>query len=427
MKARAYLLRGVRSNRGRYALGASSVVVSTMIMVAMGVVFVGGQAELRSFFERAYAYDFEVSAARMETSASYINASEALEKVGGVEGVEEAYPLLAAVLFTLPSEERGARPLVVYGASPSYRAGRQKSLDGSYDLSPGCAVLSQKAAGKLGLRPGETLSLRNLLGTGSAQLNATVSGVAELEGRFPPGVDEYAVFGIDYLAPALNLSGMASSIVVLIDPSLYDLDNPSDPVGRAFEVGNKIALRLGPGYTVASMKGLIIKQSVQGTSFFGVMVYVFSVFFPAVAGLMVASVLNLSVEDKAHDLAVLRLLGARRATVGRIVLLELGLLLALGLPIGVALGASLPFILAGGIMSGARPGPIASTVALQTLISVGVLLLFSIKPLQRALRSSPVDAVRRARPLGALRFQRGEGIDRRIPLSGLVVFVAVAY
>ncbi|MGQ9582670.1 MAG: ABC transporter permease [Thermoplasmatota archaeon] len=427
MRASAYLLRGVRSNRGRYALGASTVVVSTMIMVAMGVVFVGGQAELRSFFERAYAYDFEVAAARTESGAAYINVSSTLEGVLGVEGVEEAHPILATVLFTPPSEKRGAGPLLVYGTSPAYTAGRRKSMEGSYDLSPGRAVLSKKAAAKLGLGPGDALSLRNLLGQDYAELNATVSGVVELEGRFPPGVEEYAILGIDYLSDALNLTGRATSIVVLIDPSLYDLDSPSDPVGRAFDVGSRIALGLGPGYTVTSMKGLIIKQSVQGTSFFGVMVYVFSVFFPAVAGMMVASVLNLSVEDKAHDLAMLRLLGARRATVGRIVLLELALLLALGLPLGIALGASLPFLLAGGIMGGAKPASIASTAALQTLISVGVLLLFALKPLQRALRSSPVDAVRRARPLGALRFQREEGIDRRIPLSGLIVFVAVTY
>ncbi|MEM2869534.1 MAG: FtsX-like permease family protein [Thermoplasmata archaeon] len=426
MREGAYLLRG-GWQRGRYALGAASLVVSTTIMIAIGVVFAGGQAEFRSFFERAYAYDFEIARARETLNASLLNVSEVGEAVRGVGGVEGVYPLLATVLFTIPDGNSTVTPLVVYGTTGDYRAGKQKGLQGSYDLSPGKAVLSRKAAGRLGLGVGGRLGLRQLLGPSPANLSLNITGVAELEGRFPPGVEEYAITGIDFLAERLNLTGLATSVLVTVDSSLYDLSDPSDPARGVREVGKRIALRLGPGYTVTSMKSYIIEQSVQGTSFFGIMVYVFSAFFPAVAGIMVASVLNLSVEDRAHDLAVLRLLGARRSAVAGVVLWELGLIVLLGLPAGVALGVALPFAFAGSVLAGARASSIASTVAAQVAISLAVLLLFSFQPMRRALRSSPIDAVRRSRPLGELRFRADGGLDRRIPLAGLVLFVAVAY
>jgi putative ABC transport system permease protein len=427
MKAGSYVYRGLRTNRRRYALGAASIVISTTIMIMIGVVFAGGQGELRGFFERAYAYDFEVSRATSDFNTTYFEAGPVVRNISRESGVRGAYPVLSTVLFAYSNQTGNNRPLLAYGVGADYTAGHQKSLQGRYDLSPGHAVLTVATAKKFSLRVGDSVRLNEPFSGFPVDFNVTVSGIVDLEGRFPPAVNEYVILGFDFLGGELNLTGRASSVLVLVDQALYDFSNPADPVARARDVGKTIARSLGPEYTVDSMKDFVIEAGIQGTSFFGIMIYVFSIFFPAISGIMVASILNLSVEDKAHDLAVLRLLGARRATVGKILLYELGLILALGLPLGVVLGVVLPFTYLPQYLTQANPVAIAGTIAVQVAISVLVLLAFALKPLQRAFRSSPVDAVRRTRALGTLKFQQDGGIDRRIPFAGLIVFVAVAY
>ncbi|MBM4250134.1 MAG: FtsX-like permease family protein [Euryarchaeota archaeon] len=427
MKARSYVLRGLGTNKRRYALGAASIVLSTMIMITIGVVFAGAQVELRGFYERAYAYDFEVAGARAGFNATLFEAAPVVSNVTAVDGVTGAYPVLATVLFAHSNLTGGNRPVLVYGAEQSYTAGNVRSLSGRYDLSPGMAVLTKSAARKFGASVGGTLTLRDLLGPNGTAVNVTVAGIAELEGRFPPSLTEYVVTGFGFLGESLDRTGQATSVMVRIQGDRWDFGNPADPVGQARAVGTEIARSLGPRYTVTSYKAYLIEAGIQGTSFLGIMIYVFSAFFPAVAGILVASILNLSVEDKAHDLAVIRLLGARRGTVARILLLELGMILLIGLPLGVILGILVPYAYLPAFLAKANPATVATTIGVQLSISVAVLLAFAVKPLQRAFRASPVDAVRRTRAIGELRFRQDGGIDRRIPLSGFLTFLAVAY
>ena len=292
MKAGSYVLRGLKKSKRRYVLGALSIVLSTTIMISIGVVFAGGQQEFRGFFERAYAYDFEVRPLGTGRNISYLDGEATARNLTGIPGVESAHPLLASVLFIYSNESGNNRPLLVYGTDQSYKAGKQNSLDGAYDLSEGKIVLTKSAASKFGASVGSSLTVQNIFGSPPQNFSATVSGIVGLEGRFPPQVGEYAIAGFDFLSRSLNLTGKATSVLVLIDPSLYDFGNPSDPTRRAYEVGDRIAMELGPSFTVTSQKGFIIQQSVQGTSFFGIMLYVFSVFFPAVSGIMVVSVPN---------------------------------------------------------------------------------------------------------------------------------------
>lgn len=427
MKAGTYVLRGLKKSKRRYMLGALSIVLSTTIMITIGVVFAGGQQQFRGFFERAYAYDFEIRPVNNGVNVTYLDAGPVVHNITNVQGVESAHPVLATVLFAYSVDIGNNRPLLVYGTDQSYTAGKQVSLNGSYDLSDGKMVLTKAAAARFGVSVGGNLSLENIFGPSPTNFSVSISGVVGLEGRFPPTVGEYGIVGLDFLGGKVNLSGKASSVVVLIDPSLYDFSNPADPTQHAYAVGDRIALELGPNYTVTSQKGYIIQQSVQGTSFFGIMLYVFSTFFPAVSGIMVASILNLSVEDKAHDLGVMRLLGARRELIARIILVELALIIAAGLPIGVVLGVVLPFTFLGSILVTANMASIASTIFVQVAISIGVLLIFAIQPLQKALRTNPIDAVRMTRSLGVLKFKTDGGIDRRIPLSGILIFIAVGY
>jgi len=427
MNAWRYVLRGLRTNKRRYALGASSIIISTMIMITIGVVFAGGQNEFRSFFDRAYAYDLEIHQIQVGFNTTYFDIDEVSKNLSGIDGIESVNPILGSVLYGNSTGNSTGRAMLVYGARSSYTAGRTVSLEGKYDLSQGNAILSKSMAAKLSAKVGDTVNFRTLFSIPPKTFSANVSGIVELEGRFSPGVVEYVIVDIDYLGSQLNLSGKATTLFVLVDQNLYDLQNTVDPVANVFALGERVALKLGTDFEVTAMKGFLVRESMQGTSFFGIMLYVFSGFFPAISGVMVSSILNLSVEDRAHDLAILRLMGSRRRSIGRIILVELGLIMVLGLPIGVAMGLILPFTFASAQLSSANPMNIATTISIQIFITISVLMVFAIRPLMKALRSDPIEAVRRTRFLGQLTFQQSSGIDRRIPVSGMLLFLALAY
>jgi putative ABC transport system permease protein len=205
------------------------------------------------------------------------------------------------------------------------------------------------------------------------------------------------------------------------------MDNIADPAAKVIEIGERMSLALGPEYSVDSLKAYLLKASFQGIGFFGSFIYVFSIIFPAIAGIMVASILNLSVEEKTQDLAVLRLLGAKRIFVAKVIFIELLIMLAIGLPTGVFFGMFLSLAIVGRFFTGTTLTIVGATVLLQVITTLIVLLLFSLKPILKAFKTNPIDAVRRVKKLGVFKFVSTQGIDRRIFLGSLIFFLALVY
>jgi putative ABC transport system permease protein len=138
-------------------------------------------------------------------------------------------------------------------------------------------------------------------------------------------------------------------------------------------------------------------------------------------------VLTLSVEERAAEIALMRLLGARRKLMARVVGYELGLFVAVGVPIGYALGYQLPFLLLKELLRNADTTLIVLTTVQQVIIAICLLAMFSVRPMLRAFRAMPIDAVRVTNPLEVYVQRPRSGIDRRHLAASLAVFIAVAY
>ena len=136
-------------------------------------------------------------------------------------------------------------------------------------------------------------------------------------------------------------------------------------------------------------------------------------------GLGVASGVSAWLEARTETLAVLRCLGASSATVARIVTLQLGLLCGAGVLAGVLAGLVVPAVaiheLAGLLPvapdGSVHAGPLLLAAAFGSLVAV----LFTLPPLLRAVRVSPV-ALFRADPAEA----QASGWRLRLVLAGLV-------
>jgi putative ABC transport system permease protein len=147
---------------------------------------------------------------------------------------------------------------------------------------------------------------------------------------------------------------------------------------------------------------------------------VFAALVLFVAVFLVFLTLSMAVAERQPILGVLRALGADRADVFRLVLVEALALGAVATVVGLGLGAALApvFLRAGGTSDALRlpDTPVVFTghaVALAAALGIGATLLGAWLPARRAARLSPVAAVRE--PVG------GASLDRRQALrSGLV-------
>ena len=115
-----------------------------------------------------------------------------------------------------------------------------------------------------------------------------------------------------------------------------------------------------------------------------------------VGGVGVASAVRAFVERKRGHIAILKAVGASGSRVFNVMLVEILTVATLGIIIGLALGAALPFVLAGTLRS-VIPFPFEPSIgvpglALGALFGYGTALIFSIPQLGRA-RDIPVSAL----------------------------------
>ncbi|MCK4970242.1 MAG: ABC transporter permease, partial [Thermoplasmata archaeon] len=216
-----------------------------------------------------------------------------------------------------------------------------------------------------------------------------------------------------------------------VDPGMYDLNNPQNPAAEVIVLAEDIALDLGPEFDVHAPRAQAIETSLEASRATTVISYIFSIVFPIIAGIMIASILNLSVEERAKDLATMRLLGARRRMIGRVVAGELALMLVAGIPIGVAMGVGIPW-LAHWYGLDLLPDDFSlivnwSVVVGQVLITLVITSLFAIAPLRKAMDTNPAEAISQVRTEGRYRFVSVKGVDKRLLVGAFLMFIALLY
>ena len=146
-------------------------------------------------------------------------------------------------------------------------------------------------------------------------------------------------------------------------------------------------------------------------------------------GLGVSTAVGAYLETRRPSIAVLKALGASGATVRNVYLIQVGALAALGVAIGLAVGAASPFLL-GWIAGDRLPIPVLFALYPAPLVTAGVFGLltaaaFSLGPLARA-RVTPPAALFRRDLAGRAGFgpeRLGQGVAA-LGLAGLTLYTA---
>ncbi len=268
------------------------------------------------------------------------NYAQLADRLGRLPGVKAVAP--AIYITVLLSSGGRAHGVVVKGIDPVLEAKRNEALQrvvqGSASFSPDAegfdsVVVGRMLANDLNLRPNDYITLTSPAGHMTPFGMIPRSARFRISGIFDSGFYDYdANWAFVTLHAAQKLAGVGD-VASVLEFRIADVD-------RAEQMARELVAAAGKEYTTttwmdenrALFRALSLEKLVTAL-FIGLITFV--------AGLNILVVLAMTVSDRAHDIAVLMAMGARRRQIRRIFVL-LGIAVGgFGTAVGLAAGYSL--------------------------------------------------------------------------------------
>jgi len=305
-----------------------------------------------------------------------------LSDVEGMSGVTCASPTVVGPAFAVRGDSE--RPITVRGIDPDrFRCVvdvPSTIREGTYQVGGGLVVIGQELAKNLGLGVGDKLRVTTQDGRATVLV---VAGVFDLGNKEVN--EKWAFVALREAQSLFALPGGATAIELKVD-RVFDAEAVSvavaDRTGLQADSWMKSNAQL--------LAGLQAQESSKSMIEFFVVVAV---------ALGIASVLIVSVVQKSKEIGILRAVGTRTKSVGRIFLVQGGLLGLVGSVFGCALGALLCSFFEGVARNadGSPRFPVDLSFELlggATALAVGIGLLAAALPARRAAKLDPATAIR---------------------------------
>lgn len=306
----------------RTTLAVAGVAVATAMLLDMLMLGAGLQ---RSFSDllRSRGYELRVSprgTLPFDTGAMIHGADALADSLLGRGEVAGVAPILASNLLS------GGTRLFVLGVVPGEQ-GVYRMLEGSPPSGDGDAVLGRETAAALGLGPGDTLRLSTggaLGGAGGAAASFRVSGIAEFV--YASREERPMAVSLGALRRLTDRGDGASFFMVRLREGLAP-DSAAAALGRAF-----------PRVEVASVAALVDRAR-KRLSYFRQLALILGTVSLVVTGLLVGTIMAVSVSERYGTIAALRAIGVSRGHVVAALAAESLLLCAVAGLIGLGLGS----------------------------------------------------------------------------------------
>lgn len=343
-----YSVRELLHHPLRTSLAVAGVAVATAMLLDM--LMLGAGLE-RSFDDllRARGYELRISpkgTLPLDTRATVAGAGALRDSVEGHPDVAGVAPVLAANVLADRTPRRGppagagegttARPRSGGDAGPLrvFALGVDPDEQGLYRLVEGTPprgrdglVLSPEAAEALGAARGDTVRLSAgdaLGGAAAAARSFRVTGTAEF--LYASREERPAALRLEEVADLTGRPDRASFFMVRLEPGV-DPDSVAADLSGAF-----------PRVEVASA-GQLVERARDRLSYFRQLAFILGTVSLVVAGLLVGTIMAVSVSERYGTIAVLRAVGVSRGSVVAALAAESLALCAVAGLAGLGLGA----------------------------------------------------------------------------------------
>ena len=362
-------------DRSRTTLTVGALVVGLAMVVGLATVASNARVTAMAWLADVVPGDVLLTAITPEPPGQ----DGVLGELAAVEGVALATPLAAFDLayagtrldaMAIRGRDFEADGRLVFTAGD--RAGAFAAIDAG-----GAVILPRARAQALGVGVGDVIAVATTAGL----VDLTVAGIVDRS--FPGKTGECVLVGWPDATDRFGIQG-ADSFAVRYAPG--SATAASVAVG---DIARQRALTVAPITEVAGAVGSALDRV------FGLL-DLLALAAVVIAGLGIVNTLSMDVWERVRELGMLRAVGMSRRQVWRSVLVEAGILGAIGALVGsvagIAIGVLLVYTATGRLDDGFRlPGP---TIVLVVILGVTLAMLAAAQPARIAGRRSIVSAVR---------------------------------
>lgn len=284
---------------------------------------------------------------------------------------------------------------------------RRNTAGGAYPPSAGQVYLDTSTAGVLGVKVGDEISLSYAVPLQREAGEAAVTGVSvpRITAKFIVGgigvldglsssVSNPIIMRLEDAQTWLGQAEQANQLLVVWSSSNSTTDAKAT-VSAARAIGavtrSAVQQNFGSEFEINLPKYTSLESNSQSFSFSQTFITLYGMLSMGIVGLMVNALMNTTVAEMKHDLAVLRVLGSKRANLYEAVILEVAILGVIGIIFGLIIGRAIndyimvPTILANlDLPAGVRADWTLQTVLIPTAITIAVLTLATINPARAA-------------------------------------------
>ena len=421
---------GLLAHKLRLSLTALAIVLGVAFVCATLILSNGLQAGFDNIFKTSGTQVSVVVRGHLEQGGSNGGFADAhrpvpaslLQTVRGVDGVTEAEGIVfrAGASLLDPS----GKPYATGGGPPEFATdwippgplSPYHLLAGAPPAAADQVVIDAVAARTHHISLGDRISY---VFNGGPKQSFTVSGITGYGSSDNLQGASISLFQLETVQRVLNLQGEFDSIEVAAQSGT-----------TAVEMRDRIAKSL-PGYAEAVTGADAQQEQISGIdSFFSILrtiLLVFALVALFVGSFIIVNTFNILIAQRTRELALLRALGASRAQVFRLVLIEALVVGAVGSLVGCFAGLGMAHLLystlssVGGGLPKADLSLDGGTFALGMGLGVAITVAASVLPGRRASRVAPVEAIREATDTAAPMTRGRILIGALLTLAGAVL------
>lgn len=448
---RTYILRNFRRRKVRTILMILALMVGVGTLVALNAT-VDAYRRFYTGTVSGEVGDFDLLITRPDTAPNpYLDPARLAPEVLAVAGVNAVAPRVHGVASIRAGEKDGDSGL--FALEPDTDAfGAVEATDGAYDLSTseegvhGAFVL-QQTADVLGVEIGDEIELQyapprtRLKGqaveeSGSRQRTTAsweVRGIGTQRGVTGAPGNDGVIIHLESARERFGLGPLAERLAVDYDRQLYDSRDPQRSAFRTRAVTTEIRDRLGDENLIYQMpRPRAMIDGAQAFIFWQSLITMYGLLSLSVVGMLIRTLIMTNVQEQTRDMALLRILGAPRRHLFRMVAAEVAVIGGIGVGLGIAVGLVVTNLVivplmarwAGeGALSGALLSP--SSIVIAVLVAGTVLAISAFSPARKAANTKITHAINPgvAEGIGLddLEKMRERRTDLRISGWGLVV------
>ncbi|MGQ4832380.1 MAG: FtsX-like permease family protein [Candidatus Asgardarchaeia archaeon] len=215
-------------------------------------------------------------------------------------------------------------------------------IKGGLNLDENETVILPTIATRLNVRVGDYINMTtfNFQNKTFVSTQLRVSGIVEQQGKLPLNMRNVIFTSTTTLQKMLGLfeNQSANFLFIKLKEDVFDYNDIEGTLNKLVEIGSKIQLKLGLGYTVSLVKGDVFERVSTALESQRIMLNIFVFVTILISAVLISSTMLMNVNERIKEFGILRSIGFSRFSIFLMVFVESAILGILGATIGVAIG-----------------------------------------------------------------------------------------